>query len=195
VAPAPISPFKLQNENDGLKTEVRWTKGRLAGALEQAEFWRLKWQHSEESNKFIRRYCQRGEQIAVGKISRSKQAEWDARRPIEARAGTWDESTRARAQAWAETEQQERLEVSERPTLPPARPPCRERVLSRRERDSLQGWAWFDERIREDGEAIANGKVCRTDEEFQNAMRTLLPRMTSGPGGIVLAPAIATVHG
>jgi hypothetical protein len=48
-----------------------------------------------------------------------------------------------------------------------------ERIRENRER-----WDWFDGRIRNDGQCEVNGQVCRTDQDFLKALRTLKPRET-----------------
>jgi hypothetical protein len=46
-----------------------------------------------------------------------------------------------------------------------------ERIRQNRER-----WDWFDDRIRNDGQCYVNGQVCRTDEDFLKALKSLKPR-------------------
>jgi hypothetical protein len=87
--PASTFPSKLRNENDGLKTRVRWAEGKLAGATARLE--RIEGENAQLKQKveFFRGYCQRGEQIAnaTGWLRRKK--EQDARIRMEASVGSY----------------------------------------------------------------------------------------------------------
>lgn len=43
-------------------------------------------------------------------------------------------------------------------------------------RKNREMWNWFDERIRNDGQCSVNGQVCRSDEDFLKALKSLKPR-------------------
>lgn len=52
----------------------------------------------------------------------------------------------------------------------------RQREREQRLEMDRERWEWFDNRIRDNGEATVNGQVCRTDEAFAAAMKGILPR-------------------
>jgi hypothetical protein len=87
--PASIPP-QLQAENDGLKTRIRWTEGKLAGATARLQQIELENAQLRQQNEFFRRYCQRGEQIANARGWRSRQDEQAVRLRMLARVGSYD---------------------------------------------------------------------------------------------------------
>ena len=52
----------------------------------------------------------------------------------------------------------------------------RSREAAERVRRNREMWEWFDGRISGDGQCKVNGQICRTDEDFLKASKTLEPR-------------------
>jgi hypothetical protein len=52
----------------------------------------------------------------------------------------------------------------------------RSREAAEQVRRNQEMWEWFDGRIRGDGQCRVNGQICRTDEDFLKASKTLEPR-------------------